>query len=170
MLSIRSFAQSALAEADILTQIASLFSIFLQDMRGNGMQCAWAEHSDIERHYHDTEWGVALRDDRGLFELLTLRGAQAGLAWRTVLGKRERYRQVFHEYDIARIAAMSDAELEAIRQDRGVIRNRLKLASVRGNARAALRAIEEGGSLSSLLWSYADAEAVAAPAEPPAGR
>ena len=145
-----------------MPQIASLFSFFLQDLRGNGMQCARAEQSDIERHYHDTEWGQVLRDDRGLFELLTLRGAQAGLAWHTVLGKRERYRQLFHDYDIPRIAAMSDAELDAIRQDRGVIRNRLKLASVRCNARAALRVVETGSSLSDLLWSFAEQGAVGA--------
>lgn len=133
-----------------MNEIAWLFSIFFQDMRGNGMQCACAEHHE------------PLRDDRALFELITLRGAQAGLAWRTVLAKRERYRQVFHDYDLPRIVVMTDDELVHIRLDRGIIRNRLKLASVRGNARATLRLVDAGSSLSALLWSFAEPGATAA--------
>jgi DNA-3-methyladenine glycosylase I len=120
------------------------------------MRCDWAERSDVERHYHDTEWGVPLHDDRRLFERLTLHGAQAGLGLRLVLGKREHYRRVFHGFDIARVAAMDDAEMAAVASDRGVIRHRLKLASVRGNARASVRIIEESGSLCAYLWSFVD--------------
>jgi DNA-3-methyladenine glycosylase I len=127
------------------------------------MRCAWAEQSDTERVYHDTEWGLPIRDDRKLFELITLRGAAAGLTWRTVLAKRERYRRVFHDYDLARIAAMTDDELAIVRRDRGVIRHRLKIASVRGNARAALRLIDSEGSLLTFLYSFLDNEGVAAP-------
>ncbi|MET0936244.1 MAG: DNA-3-methyladenine glycosylase I [Luteibacter sp.] len=121
------------------------------------MRCAWAEQSDVERDYHDTEWGVPLHDDQGLFEVLTLRGAQAGLAWRIVLTKRQRYREAFHGYDLRRVAAMTDPELAALVGDRGLIRNRLKIASVRGNARAVLRLRDDGLTLASLLWSFAEA-------------
>jgi DNA-3-methyladenine glycosylase I len=127
------------------------------------MRCAWAEQSDAERVYHDTEWGLPIHDDRQLFELITLRGAAAGLSWRTVLGKRERYRRVFHGYDLARIAAMTDDELAMVRRDRGIIRHRLKIASVRANARAALRLMEVHGSLSTFLRTFVDGEAPAAP-------
>jgi DNA-3-methyladenine glycosylase I len=123
-------------------------------MRGWRMRCQWAERSDAERVYHDTEWGVPVHDDRGLFEWLALRGSQAGLAWRTVLAKRTSYHLAFHGFDIARIAAMTDAELAAVLRDRGVIRHRLKIESIRGNARASLRVIDEVGSLSAYLWSF----------------
>jgi DNA-3-methyladenine glycosylase I len=126
------------------------------------MRCAWAEQSDAERVYHDTEWGLPIRDDCKLFELLTLRGAAAGLTWRTVLAKRERYRRVFHGYDLQRIAAMTDDELAMVRRDRGVIRHRLKIASVRGNARAALRLIESEGSLLAFFCAFLDIEGVGA--------
>ncbi len=126
------------------------------------MRCAWAEQTDAERVYHDTEWGLPIRDDRKLFELLTLRGAAAGLTWRTVLAKRERYRRVFHGYDLPRIAAMTDDELAMVRRDRGIIRHRLKIASVRGNARAALRLIENEGSLLAFFCSFLDIEGVSA--------
>jgi DNA-3-methyladenine glycosylase I len=127
------------------------------------MRCAWAEQSDAERVYHDTEWGLPIHDDRQLFELITLRGAAAGLSWRTVLGKRERYRRLFHDYDLTRIGAMTDAELAMVRRDRGVIRHRLKIASVRGNARAALRLIEDKGSLATFLYAFEVGGAVATP-------
>jgi DNA-3-methyladenine glycosylase I len=118
------------------------------------MHCDWAGRSDVERHYHDTEWGVPVHDDRRIFESLTLHGARAGLALRIVLAKREHYARVFHAFDIERVAAMSDAEMAAVARDRGVIRHRLKLASVRGNARASLRLIEDTGSLAGYLWSF----------------
>lgn len=120
------------------------------------MRCHWAERSEVERRYHDTEWGVVLHDDSKLFEQLTLRGAQAGLSFRTVLAKRAGYRTAFHDYDIQRIACMTDADIDMLMRDRSVIRNRLKLMSVRTNARASLHLIERGGSLSRLLWSMAD--------------
>lgn len=110
--------------------------------------------------YHDTEWGVPLHDDRGLFEFLCLEGAQAGLSWRTVLAKREHYRKVFHDFDIARVARMSDRALEKLLLDPGIIRNRLKVFSTRDNAIAALRVIEEFGSLDVYLWSFVDGKTV----------
>jgi DNA-3-methyladenine glycosylase I len=120
-------------------------------------RCVWAttDHAAM-RDYHDREWGVPLHDDRALFEFLVLEGAQAGLSWRTVLDKRERYRQVFHGFDIARVAAMKDRELEKLLLDPGIIRNRLKISAARDNAVAALRVIDEVGSLDAYLWSFVD--------------
>jgi DNA-3-methyladenine glycosylase I len=106
--------------------------------------------------YHDTEWGVPLHDDNALFEFLCLEGAQAGLSWRTVLAKRDNYRKAFHRFDIARVAAMKDRELQKVLLDPGIIRNRLKVSSTRGNAIAALEVIDEFGSLDAYLWSFVD--------------
>ena len=106
--------------------------------------------------YHDHEWGVPHRDDVALFELLTLEGAQAGLSWRTILARRGEYRRAFHNFDIARVAAMRDASLEKLLQSSGIIRNRLKIWSTRDNARTALDVIEEHGSLNAYLWSFVD--------------
>ncbi len=121
------------------------------------IRCRWAIDSDVLMcAYHDTEWGVPLHDDRGLFEFLCMEGAQAGLSWRTVLAKREHYREVFHHFEIDRVAGMSDRALEKLLLDPGIIRNRLKVFSARDNAIAALGAIEEFGSLDVYLWSFVD--------------
>ncbi|SFN01940.1 DNA-3-methyladenine glycosylase I [Dokdonella immobilis] len=125
------------------------------------VRCAWATGDSVDliyRDYHDLEWGVPVRDDRRLFEFLVLEGAQAGLSWRTVLGKRENYRRAFHGFDIARVAAMRDRELESLLDDPGLIRNRLKILSARSNARASLAVIEEVGSLEAWLWSFVGGE------------
>jgi DNA-3-methyladenine glycosylase I len=106
------------------------------------------------RRYHDEEWGTPVHDDRALFEFLVLEGAQAGLSWRTVLDKRAAYRRLFHGFDIARVASLSDAALERLLQDASLIRNRLKIFSARDNARAALAVIEEFGTLDKYLWSF----------------
>jgi DNA-3-methyladenine glycosylase I len=118
-------------------------------------RCHWAEAADLQmQEYHDTEWGVPQHDDRALFELLTLEGAQAGLSWRTVLVRRAAYRTAYHGFDIARVAAMTDAELEKLLTDSPLIRNRLKIFSTRDNARAAQAAIARHGSLDRYLWSF----------------
>ena len=117
-------------------------------------RCAWAEHSDAERDYHDAEWGVPQRDDRALFEMLILEGAQAGLSWHTVLVKRENYRRIFLGFDIAACAKLTDAQLERALTDSGIVRNRLKVFSVRKNAQAALAVVAEHGDLASYLWSF----------------
>jgi DNA-3-methyladenine glycosylase I len=121
------------------------------------IRCSWAEGGDAAMlAYHDREWGVPHRDDRALFELLTLEGAQAGLSWRTILTRRDEYRRAFHEFDIGRVAGMRDASLEKLLQSSGIIRNRLKIWSVRDNARTALDVISEHGSLNAYLWSFVD--------------
>ena len=120
-------------------------------------RCHWAAGNDpVMQAYHDTEWGVPLHDDRALFELLNLEGAQAGLSWRTVLSRRDAYRAAYHGFDIGRVAAMPDAELEALIADSGLIRNRLKIHAVRDNAHAALAAIAVHGSLDRYLWGFVD--------------
>jgi DNA-3-methyladenine glycosylase I len=114
-------------------------------------RCAWATANDpAMQAYHDTEWGVPEHDDTKLFEMLTLEGAQAGLSWRTVLMRRDAYREAYHGFDIPRVAAMTDAELEALIAGSGLIRNRLKIYSVRENAKAVLAV---PGSLDAFLWS-----------------
>lgn len=119
------------------------------------VRCAWAQGSQAEQVYHDTEWGVPLYDDQKLFELLCLEGAQAGLSWSTILAKRAGYQQVFYQFDITKVAAMTDTELEALTQDTRIVRNRRKIYAVRGNAQAALRAARQHGSLQAYLWGLA---------------
>src|SRR5699024_12342999 len=118
-------------------------------------RCAWAmtTHQPM-LDYHDQEWGVPLHDDNGLFEFLCLEGAQAGLSWRTVLDKRARYWELFHGFDIARVAAMTDAELERTLADSGIIRNRRKDFSMRYDVRLALEIVAEHGSLAQYLWAF----------------
>jgi DNA-3-methyladenine glycosylase I len=119
-------------------------------------RCPWGATDPLLRDYHDTEWGTPLHDDQQLFEFLCLEGAQAGLSWRTVLAKRDHYRHVFHDFDIARVAAMKDRELEKLLLDPGIIRNRLKVFATRDNAITALSVIAEFGSLDNYLWSFVD--------------
>src|SRR3982751_4045243 len=123
------------------------------------VRCGWAKG---ERYiqYHDEEWGVPVHDDRGLFEFLCLEGAQAGLSWSTVLNKRENYRRAFGDFDIAKCARLTDRRIETLLGDTGIIRNRMKVTSVRDNARAALAVIEEHGSLNKYLWSFVDGKPI----------
>jgi DNA-3-methyladenine glycosylase I len=104
--------------------------------------------------YHDEEWGVPQHDDHRLFEKLILEGAQAGLSWITILRKREAYRKDFHGFDPGKVAAMTDAELEAVLQDPGIVRNRLKVFSARKNALAFLAIQREYGSFDAFLWPF----------------
>lgn len=123
-------------------------------------RCFWAESSDSERVYHDTEWGRPLHGDRALFEFLCLEGAQAGLSWRTILEKREHYRRVFHDFDIDRCAKLTDRQLERALTDPGIVRNRLKVHAVRRNALAAQAVQREHGSLDAYLWSFVDGKPI----------
>jgi DNA-3-methyladenine glycosylase I len=125
------------------------------------MRCSWAEAADATMQaYHDTEWGVPHHDDRALFELITLEGAQAGLSWRTVLARRQAYRDAFLGFDIGKVAGMTDAELTSVLTDSGVIRHRQKIWSVRDNAQAALAIIEANGSLDAWLWGFVDGQPI----------
>ncbi|MDO9395818.1 MAG: DNA-3-methyladenine glycosylase I [Herbiconiux sp.] len=118
--------------------------------------CAWATGSPAMRAYHDAEWGVPSRDDRHLFEMLLLEGAQAGLSWSTILNRRAGYEAAFKGFDVAAVAAMTDDELEALMGDPGIIRNRLKIFGARKNALAFLRVQQEFGSFADYLWGWVD--------------
>lgn len=108
------------------------------------------------RAYHDDEWGVPSHDDRHLFEMLTLEGAQAGLSWATILNRRDGYRRAFAGFDPAKVAAFDDRRLERLRQDTGIIRNRLKIYGTRTNAQAFIRVQAEFGSFAAYLWNWVD--------------
>lgn len=110
--------------------------------------------------YHDTEWGVPERNARKLFEMLILEGAQAGVSWLTILKKREGYRRAFHDFEPEVVAAMPDAQLEALLQDPGIIRNRLKVFSARKNAQAFLAIQAEFGTFADYLWGWVDGKPI----------
>jgi DNA-3-methyladenine glycosylase I len=117
-------------------------------------RCAWCGTDPLYVQYHDTEWGVPVHDDQTLFEFLSLECQQAGLSWITVLRKREHYRRAFFDFDPVRVAAMTDAEIEARLQDTGLIRNRLKLYAMRSNAQAFLQVQREFGSFDAYVWGF----------------
>jgi DNA-3-methyladenine glycosylase I len=122
-------------------------------------RCAWVPDGDeLYAAYHDDEWGVPERDDRALYELLTLEGAQAGLSWSTILRKREGYRRAFVGFDPAAVARFDDGRVEALLHDPGIVRNRLKVVSALENARRVLEVQAELGSFSDLLWGFVDGE------------
>lgn len=104
--------------------------------------------------YHDEEWGVAVFDDRLLFEMLILEGAQAGLSWETILRRRKGYHAAFHDFDVKKVSAMTDADLDALRADEGIIRNRLKIYAARKNAIIFRQIQNEFGSFSDYLWAF----------------
>ena len=120
------------------------------------VRCDWCGTDPLYISYHDHEWGVPLHDDRALFEFLILEGAQAGLSWITILKKREAYRAAFRNFDLETVAAFTDADQARLLADAGIVRNRLKIASAVRNARAAIAAAEEFGSLDAFLWRYVD--------------
>ena len=116
-------------------------------------RCQWCSADPVYQHYHDREWGVPEYDGQRLFEKLLLDGFQAGLSWITILKKRERYRQVYRGFDIPFMAAQTDAELQALMQEPGIIRNRLKIQAARQNARAWL-ALAEQTDPAAWLWQF----------------
>lgn len=128
------------------------------DFEDGRPRCGWVGNDDIYIAYHDEEWGTPLRDDRALFELLILEGAQAGLSWITVLKRREGYRRAFDGFDIEGIAAYGDAEKARLLADPGIIRNRAKVDATIGNARAYLAMQEAGESFGEFLWSFVGGE------------
>jgi DNA-3-methyladenine glycosylase I len=116
-------------------------------------RCPWAR-GDLYVAYHDTEWGVPVHDDRVWFEFLLLEGAQAGLSWSTILNKRENYRAAFDNFDPARVARYRDRKLRALLANPGIVRNRLKVASAVGNAKAFLDVQREFGSFDAYIWQF----------------
>lgn len=122
-------------------------------------RCDWARN-ELAIAYHDREWGVPVHDDRLLFEFLVLEGAQAGLSWDTILRKRERYREVFDQFDVEKVARYRAAKTAALLADAGIVRNRLKVKAAIENAKAVLAIRNEFGSLDAYLWSFVDGSPV----------
>jgi DNA-3-methyladenine glycosylase I len=118
-------------------------------------RCGWARN-DLAMRYHDEEWGVPLHDDRALFEFLVLEGAQAGLSWDTILRKRERYREVFDQFDPERVARYDEAKIASLLADPGIIRNRMKINAAIQNARAFLAVRDEFGGFDAYIWRFVD--------------
>jgi len=123
-------------------------------------RCAWCGDDPLYVSYHDEEWGVPVRDEKTLFEFLLLEGAQAGLAWITVLRKREGYRALFDGFDAVKVARYTDKRLDKLLLDPRIIRNKLKVYGARKNARAFLQVQEELGSFSNYIWDFVDGEPV----------
>ena len=122
-------------------------------------RCAWGVEGDpLYRAYHDEEWGRPSRDERRLFEMLVLEGAQAGLSWSTILRKREGYRRAFAGFDPAVVAGFGDEDVARLLGDAGIVRNRLKVESTLANARAVLALREAGGSLVEVVWAFVGGE------------
>lgn len=120
-------------------------------------RCPWAgDRPGLYWDYHDAEWGVPSRDDRHLFEMLILEGAQAGLSWSTILNKRARYREVYEGFDAAKVARFTAARNRRLLADPGIVRNRLKVAAAVTNAQAFLAVQAEHGSFAEYLWAYVD--------------
>lgn len=117
-------------------------------------RCGWVTNDPLYLSYHDTEWGVPEHDDRKLFELLILEGAQAGLSWLTVLKKRAHYRDAFAQFDAKRITTFDERNVAQLLADPGIIRNRLKVTATIQNARAFLTVQQECGSFAAFLWRF----------------
>ena len=120
----------------------------------NKRRCEWAGSGPLYLKYHDEEWGKPLHDDRRLFELLVLEGAQAGLSWLTVLRKRGNYREAFDRFDAKKVASYDSKKIKRLLSNAGIIRNRLKIESAVGNAKAFLKVQKEFGSFDSYLWGF----------------
>lgn len=129
-------------------------------MTGEMVRCGWATSDPLYIAYHDQEWGTPVHDDQRLFEFLLLEGAQAGLSWITILRKRENYRAAFDGFDAGKIARYDAAKAEALLQDPGIVRNRLKVNAFIRNAQATLRLQDELGSLDAFLWRFTGGQTI----------
>lgn len=123
-------------------------------------RCDWVTSEQLYIDYHDQEWGRPSRDDRHLFEMLCLEGAQAGLSWWTILQKRDNYRRVFDQFDPGKIVTYDRQKIEQLLEDPGIVRNRLKIKSVISNAEAYLRIIESGQRFADYIWQFVDGEQI----------
>jgi DNA-3-methyladenine glycosylase I len=123
-------------------------------------RCEWANKNELEQSYHDKEWGVAIHDDRSLFEFLILEGAQAGLSWSTILRKREGYRRAFDNFDARKISKYSKADVSRLLTNPEIIRNRLKINAAITNARAFLQVQKEFGSFDRYIWQFVNGKPI----------
>jgi DNA-3-methyladenine glycosylase I len=122
------------------------------------IRCAWSGNDPLYQQYHDTEWGIPVHDDRHLFEMLNLEGAQAGLSWITILRKRENYRAAFDHFNAAIIARYDEAKIAELLANPGIVRNKLKVAGVVKNAQAFLQVQKEFGSFDAYLWRFVNGQ------------
>ncbi|MBO9674913.1 MAG: DNA-3-methyladenine glycosylase I [Sphingobacteriaceae bacterium] len=125
-----------------------------QPQTPNSIRCSWATSDPLYIKYHDEEWGKPVYDDKILFEFLILEGAQAGLSWITILRRRENYRKAFAGFDVQKVAAFTDKDVERLMNDEGIIRNRLKINGAIINARLFIEIQKEFGSFSKYMWSF----------------
>lgn len=123
-------------------------------------RCDWCDDNPLYQRYHDQEWGVPVYDDQILFEFLVLEGAQAGLSWITILKKREGYRKAFANFEVEKVAQFSDKKLEKLLLNPDIVRNRLKVFSVRKNAKAFIKIQKEFGSFTDYIWGFVDGEPI----------
>ena len=124
-------------------------------------RCWWLEENDtLMAEYHDKEWGIPLHDDRRLFEVLILDGAQAGLSWRTILNKRENYRKAFDDFDVKKVAAYGAKKTQVLLRDEGIVRNRLKIASAIRNAKVFIDIQKEFGSFDVYIWKFVNGKPI----------
>jgi DNA-3-methyladenine glycosylase I len=121
---------------------------------GDNHRCAWASAAPDFPDYHDTEWGFPIDTDRRLFEKLCLETFQSGLSWRTILTKRENFRSAFQHFDFNKVSLFSDKDVDALLDNKGIVRNKRKILAVINNAKRALEMIEKEGSLAAFLWRY----------------
>lgn len=123
-------------------------------------RCAWCEKDDLYRNYHDTEWGKPVYDDATIFEFLILETFQAGLSWYTVLAKRENFRKAFKQFDVKKVAQFTDAQIQVLCEDTGIIRNKLKIKAAVTNAQAFMNIQKEFGSFSNYIWGFVDGKPI----------
>lgn len=123
-------------------------------------RCTWSLNTPHETHYHDTEWGVPVHDDRLLFEFLILEGAQAGLSWSTILAKREGYRRAFDHFDVETVAGYDTAKITALLADAGIVRNKLKIHAAITNAQAFIKVQAAFGSFDAYIWRFVDGKPI----------
>lgn len=134
-------------------------------MKVTKKRCSWAESNELMTAYHDSEWGRLAHDDRLLFEMLNLEGAQAGLSWQTILARRANYKKAFDNFDAEKIVFYTDTKRSALLNDAGIIRNRLKINAVIENAKAYLRIKQEFGSFDAYIWTFTDGTQLVRPSQ-----
>jgi DNA-3-methyladenine glycosylase I len=123
-------------------------------------KCEWALNTPNEEHYHDTEWGVPVHDERLLFEFLVLEGAQAGLSWSTILNKRDNYRKAFDNFDVEKVANYGQDKFNELLNNPGIVRNKLKIKSAISNAQAFIAIQQEYGSFDSYIWQFVNGKTI----------
>lgn len=126
-------------------------------------RCKWCAVTPEYLHYHDNEWGYPVKDDQRLFEKISLEGFQSGLSWRTILAKREQFREAFHQFDFTKIACFKERDVERLLGNAGIVRHRGKIEAVINNAQRAVELVEKEGSLAAFIWRYEPAGKSAAP-------